>query len=235
MASDWRFLSRVLFDGGAGAGTFGRVYLAEETALGKREVALKLAPGGGEEANLLGKLRHPNIVPVYSVQQDEASGLAAFCGMPILGRATLADVLDSVFETAVPPERARCILDAIRRLDGVGMPAGLPATDSILSRGTYLDGVLDLIAALRCPGPCASTGDLSSRFEAVNVLLPPGRPTVALGLQPGGRRRFAATSGRRHAALYGPRTTCPTLGGSRTEPSFCGTAFRPLFAGCHAL
>jgi serine/threonine protein kinase len=130
-----------------GRGTFGRVYLARDSALGNREVALKLAPGGGEEAGLLGKLHHTNIVPVYSVQHDETTGLSAFC-MPYLGRSTLADVLDGVFETAAPPQRARCILDAIRRIDGIGDPAETCPADPVLYRGTYLDGVLDLTARL---------------------------------------------------------------------------------------
>ena len=74
-----------------GRGTFGRVFLASEPALGGRLVALKVAPQGGQEAETLGKLRHPNIMPVYSVQEDRASGLTAVC-MPYLGRATFRDV-----------------------------------------------------------------------------------------------------------------------------------------------
>ncbi len=136
-----------------GRGTFGRVYLAQESALGKREVALKVAPGGGEEASLLGKLRHPNIVPIYSVQQDETTGLAAFC-MPYLGRTTLADVLDGVFETAAPPHRARRILDAIRRIDGIGDPAEPHPTDPMLYTHVphpLAEVNLDIVAALWHP------------------------------------------------------------------------------------
>ena len=79
-----------------GRGTFGRVFLATEPSLGNRRIVVKVAPHGGEEAEILGRLRHPNIVPIYSLQEDDATGLAAFC-MPYLGRATLCDVLDYAF------------------------------------------------------------------------------------------------------------------------------------------
>ncbi len=96
-----------------GRGAFGRVFLATEPALGGRQIVVKIAPHGGGEAEILGKLRHPNIVPVYSLQEDKTTGLAAFC-MPYLGRATLCDVLDHVFLGGPPPRKRRAILDANR-------------------------------------------------------------------------------------------------------------------------
>ena len=94
-----------------GRGSFGRVFLATEPALGGRQVVVKVAPQGGEEAEILGRLRHPNIVPIYSLQKD-TTGLAAFC-MPYLGRATLCDVLDYAFLDPHPPKQASIILDAV--------------------------------------------------------------------------------------------------------------------------
>lgn len=95
-----------------GRGTFGRVYLANERALGSRLVAIKLSFDGTAEAGTLGRLQHPNIVPVYSVWQDDASGLSAIC-MPYLGRVTLLDVMDRLFGKDERPMRSRAIIDAV--------------------------------------------------------------------------------------------------------------------------
>jgi hypothetical protein len=47
-----------------GRGAIARVYLAAELAIGNRPVVLKVSSRGGGEAQLLGRLEHPNIVPV---------------------------------------------------------------------------------------------------------------------------------------------------------------------------
>lgn len=125
-----------------GRGTFGRVFLATEPSLGERQVALKVAPHGGEEADILGRLRHPNIVPIYSVQEDVTTGLAAFC-MPYLGRTTLCDVLDQAFAESRVPTKARTILNAVERNSDSDLRESAPA-DAILRKGSYVDGVLHL-------------------------------------------------------------------------------------------
>ncbi len=76
--------------GELGRGAFGRVYLAEQQALAGRQVALKITARGSREAQRLAKLRHTNVVPVYSVH--DLPGLQAVC-MPVLGRLTLADLV----------------------------------------------------------------------------------------------------------------------------------------------
>lgn len=130
-----------------GRGAFGRVFLAAEPALGNRPVVLKVAPQGGEEAEMLGKLRHPSIVPVYSVQEDVATGLTGVC-MPYLGRATLCDVLDHAFANPRPPRRARVILRAIEDLSDDPELPELPRPERILRRGSYVDGVIYLAVQL---------------------------------------------------------------------------------------
>jgi Protein kinase domain len=82
-----------------GRGAFARVFLATEPRLGNRLVAVKIAKHGAGEAEILGRLKHPNIVPVHSVQEDETTGLTAVC-MPYVGGATLDDVLDKAFPSA---------------------------------------------------------------------------------------------------------------------------------------
>ncbi len=128
-----------------GRGSFARVFLAEESDLGNRQVVVKIAPHGGEEAEILGKLRHPNIVPIYSVQKDDA-GLTAFC-MPYWGRATLCDILDYAFLDSQPPKQASVILDAVEEANGCAAQ-GDACPDAILSRGTFVDGVIHLAAQI---------------------------------------------------------------------------------------
>lgn len=94
-----------------GRGGIGRVYLAREEALGKRIVAIKVSKFGYQEADTLGKLEHPHIVPVHSVQHDPDSGLTVVC-MPFLGQTTLCDVLDRAFEAGRLPTDSRVILEA---------------------------------------------------------------------------------------------------------------------------
>src|SRR5205823_5743243 len=79
-----------------GCGSLARVFLARETALGKRHVVIKVSQFGTAEAETLGKLSHPNIVPVHSVQYDDVTGWTVIC-MPLLGLATGIDLLDAAF------------------------------------------------------------------------------------------------------------------------------------------
>ncbi len=73
-----------------GRGAFGRVFLARQTTLSERLVALKITVDEVDEAQWLARLQHPHIVPVYSVHRV---GLLRGICMPFLGVSTLADVL----------------------------------------------------------------------------------------------------------------------------------------------
>jgi serine/threonine protein kinase/Flp pilus assembly protein TadD len=131
-----------------GRGAFARVFLANEPALGNRLVVVKVSLKGAAEAETLGRLEHPNIVPVYSVQKEELSGLSAVC-MPYLGSATLCDVLDRAFAQPGIPAKARIILEAAQE----AAPSDRSATDRPspspwLQSGTYIDGVVHLGAEL---------------------------------------------------------------------------------------
>ncbi len=130
-----------------GQGTFARVYLASESALGGRIVALKVALHGSGEAETLGRLKHPNIVPVYSIQEDAETELTAIC-MPYLGRTTLCDVLDKAFSNKQYPKKSRIIVDTIRDLNADADEIELSSFHRILRNGLYVEGIIHLAIQL---------------------------------------------------------------------------------------
>jgi serine/threonine protein kinase/Flp pilus assembly protein TadD len=89
--------------GELGSGAFARVFLAEQTSLAGRQVALKVTTRPTREPQQLAKLRHTNVVPIYSVHDD--APLQAVC-MPFLGRRTLADLVKEYRSTGVFPGTA---------------------------------------------------------------------------------------------------------------------------------
>lgn len=87
-----RFLDFELV-GVLGQGAFARVYLARESHLARRFVALKVTRQADDEPAHLAMLQHTNIVPVFSLHRQ--GGLQAIC-MPFLGSLTLADWIKAV-------------------------------------------------------------------------------------------------------------------------------------------
>lgn len=162
-----------------GRGTFGRVFLASEPALGGRLVALKVAPHGGEEAEMLGKLRHPNIVPVYSVQADAATELTAVC-MPYLGRATLCDVLDQAFADSRPPASSQVILDTIQNVRYESDLVDPSKLDRFLRSGSYVEAVIQFATQLADALAYAHSRGICHRdLKPSNVLVSlDGRPLL---------------------------------------------------------
>jgi serine/threonine protein kinase len=127
-----------------GRGQFGQVYLATQPALGDRMVVLKVSDDGAAEANTLGRLDHPNIVPVYSAHHDTASGLTVVC-MPYLGSATLEDVAQARRLCQTPPRSPRMIWESIQ--DSAAPNFHAPESKSApswLRRGSYVNAVLYL-------------------------------------------------------------------------------------------
>src|SRR5205823_8293516 len=118
------------------------VFFATDEALGGKRVAVKVAFRGGAEAQTLGRLEHPNVVPVHSVREDQATGLTAVC-MPYLGSATLHDVLDRALAPSGPPRRAAEVLAAVRARARGDDPAPA-AVDPVLRSGDYVGAVVHL-------------------------------------------------------------------------------------------
>lgn len=76
-----------------GEGAFARVYLARQLAMAGRLVALKLTYRTTQESQLLARLHHSAIVPIFSMHhQQRVYGLC----MPYLGNTTLLDLLREI-------------------------------------------------------------------------------------------------------------------------------------------
>jgi serine/threonine protein kinase/Tfp pilus assembly protein PilF len=156
-----------------GKGAFARVFLATEPKLGDRLVAVKIALHGAAEAEILGRIRHPNIVPVHSVQEDIVTGLTAVC-MPYVGSATLHDVLDRAFASSGAPAQAHVILEAVKDMPFPLDPSRPAAPAPVLRSGTYIDGIRLIGAQLADALAFIHEGGICHRdLKPSNVLMSP--------------------------------------------------------------
>lgn len=141
-----------------GQGAFARVFLAEQSELAGRLVALKTSDLTGSEPQTLAQLQHTNIVPIYSVHEDAASGIRAVC-MPYFGGASLAQVLKEVWKKSDHPTRGMELVDALvnlepRRAEGVSFPVDSESIDVTQTRRLTPPARLK-IADLDFPHACA--------------------------------------------------------------------------------
>ncbi len=95
-----------------GQGAFARVFLAEQSELARRLVALKTSDLTGSEPQTLAQLQHTHIVPIYSVHEDAASGIRAVC-MPYFGGASLSQILKEVWKKSDHPISGAAIVEAL--------------------------------------------------------------------------------------------------------------------------
>jgi|GEM_PF-5190248 len=79
-----------------GEGSIARVFLAKQSSMSNRLVALKLTARQTSESALLARIQHSGVVPIYSVHH--LNGLYGVC-MPYVGSTTLADLMEKEFRT----------------------------------------------------------------------------------------------------------------------------------------
>lgn len=160
-----------------GRGSFSRVYLAIETTAGDRPVALKVSAAGSREAETLGPLSHPHLIPVLS---SRPVGSWTVVAMPFAGTATLEDVLSAVWTPDRPaPRTAEVLLEAAARGGRADDPP-FPSRPAYPIRATTAYG--DAVAAV-ATGMFAAVAYLHEReiahrdIKPSNVLLgPSGHP-----------------------------------------------------------
>lgn len=124
-----------------GRGAIGRVYMARELKLGGRIVALKVSPYGHDEANLLAKLNHPHVVPIYSVCEDSQNELTAVC-MPYLGRTTLSELQVAIQDSPPQDKSRRFWRELTQRSAGVDV---LQTKDTEKLTKPFVETTLDLM------------------------------------------------------------------------------------------
>jgi eukaryotic-like serine/threonine-protein kinase len=127
-----------------GKGAFGRVFLAMEEPT-TRHVVVKISKQKCDEAKVLGRLGHRNVVSVLSAPHDQLSGLYLVV-MPYHGSATLEDLLELAYPLrrgSSRPRKAEIIAKAARRNMQPDDPTpSEPRPDPFLMRAGFTDGIV---------------------------------------------------------------------------------------------
>lgn len=165
-----------------GHGALAKVYLCKQQNLADRLVVVKVALGAKfYEASLLGKLRHPHIMPVLWADYDEEADASYLC-MPFVGRSTLVDIIEVAFREG-EPQNSGAILDAAnlwtRPHDREGIEAA-PSTGLVTRKKSYVTGILKLAVAIADGLAWAHRQDvIHGDIKPSNVLLTPdGTPLL---------------------------------------------------------
>jgi hypothetical protein len=151
-----------------GAGSFGVVYRAVQPSLA-REVALKVSPDVGTEAQTIAGLDHPNIVRVHAVHRLP-SGIRITCLQHVDG-CTLRDVMRAFEDEGSAPFDGRTLLGVL------GTPGKAPCSRDLARRAQIeaLDGpaVVAWLAAELADalGHAHAKGVFHADVKPANILL----------------------------------------------------------------
>lgn len=132
-----------------GRGAVGRVFLATENQLGCRSLVVKVTPRDNRETQLLSRLQHTHIVPLYFVHDDKERNLLAFC-MPYLGGATLDQILEEVNTEDFSSRTGKLLVQVIDRFQRLpqDMQWANGPSRTLLSRMSYSRSIVWIVACV---------------------------------------------------------------------------------------
>ena len=163
-----------------GRGALARAYLCSQIALGDRQVVVKVSSRDTREGHTLGKLQHPHIMPIHSIEVEAHQRISCLC-TPFLGRSTLLDLIDYSFATSIPT-RAAVILHVAKLWNSPkDNLLKSPSSSTYYQRQSYVHGILEL-AVKMCDALAYAhnKGIIHGDLKPSNVLLTPNGEPILL-------------------------------------------------------